>query len=72
MMMNTENKKISQSRKRRIERKIKMDDNDKMKSKLKKFKSEKTNKNNKGTKDLETELIKIKYANNPNKLQNAL
>ena len=37
--MNSENKKLSRNRKRRIERKIKMDD--KMKSLLNKIKSEK-------------------------------
>ena len=70
MIKNNGNKKISRNRKRRIIRQNKMDDN--MKSLLYKIKSEKKNKNVDKFKDLEIELVKIKYANNPNKLQSAL
>ena len=67
--MNNANKKLSRNRKRRNERKIKMDE--KMKSFLKKIKSEKK-KIIDNFKEIEIELFKIKYANNPNKLQFAL
>ena len=56
-MMNNENKKLSRNRKKRIERKNKINDN--KKSLLNKIKN------------LEIELVKIKYSNNPNKLQSA-
>ena len=68
--MNNENKKISRKRERRMGRKIKM--NDKMKITLNKIIYEKKKKNIKKIKELEIELVKIKYGNNPNKLQNAL
>ena len=70
--MNNENKKLSRNRKRRIERKSKIDDN--MKLLFKKIKSEKQkrNKNSDKIKELEIQLVRIKYVNNPNKLQNAL
>ena len=57
---------------RRIDRKIKMDD--KMKSLLKEIKSEKKKKNKKvdKIKELEIELVEIKYSNNRNKLENFL
>ena len=70
--MNNENKKLSRNRKRRIERKSKIDNN--MKLLLNKIKSEKKKKNkdfNK-IKQLEILLVNIKYANNPNKLQSEL
>ena len=60
MIMNNENEKLSRNRKRRIERKIKMDD--RMKSLIKKIKSQKK-KNTDNFKELEIELVKIKYAN---------
>ena len=71
-MTNNENKKLSRNRKRRIERKNKIDDN--MKLLLNEIKSEKKkkNKNLDKIKQLETLLINIKYANNPNKLQSEL
>ena len=67
--MNNENKKLSINRKRRIERKIKMDD--KMKSFFNEIKSamKKKNKNIDKIKQLEIELVKIKYTNNPTKLK---
>ena len=48
--------------------------NDEMKSVLNKIRTErkKKNKNVDGSKELEIELIKVKYANNPNKLQSEL
>ena len=65
--MNNENRKLS----RKIERKIKMDD--KMKTLLNKIKSEKKKNESIGKiKQLEIELVKIKYVNNPNKLQKVL
>ena len=70
MIINNENKKLSRNRKRRIERKSKIDKN--MKLLLNKIKSEKKKKNLDKVKQLEILLVQIKYANNPNKLQNAL
>ena len=72
MIINNENKKLSRNRKRRIERKIKMDD--KMKTLLNgiKYEKKKKNKNIDKIKELEIELVKIKYSNKPNKLQSAL
>ena len=69
MIINNENKKLSRNRKRRINRKNKIDDN--MKLILNKIKSEKKKKKkdlNK-IKQLEILLVNIKYANDPNKLQ---
>ena len=59
MVMNKENKKLSRNRKRRFERKIKMDAE--MKSLLNKIKSERKNKNKNidQIKNLEKELVKI-------------
>ena len=70
--MNNETKKLSRNRKRRIERKNKISDD--MKLPLNKIKSEKKkkNKNLDKIKQLEILLVQIKYADNPNKLQNAL
>ena len=70
--MNNENKKSSRNRKRRIERKIKLDD--KMKSLFNQIKSEKRkkNKNFDKIKELEINLVKINYAINPNKLHSEL
>ena len=72
MAMNKENKNLSRNRKRITERKIKMDA--KMKSLLNKIESERKNKNKNidKIKNLEKELVKIKYAINPNKLQSEL
>ena len=72
MIMNNENKKLSRNRKRKIDRNIKKDD--KMISLLNKIKTERKRKNKKvyKIKDLEIELVKVKYANNTNKLQSAL
>ena len=72
MKINNENKKLSRNRKRRIERKSKL--NDDMKLLLNKIKSEKRkkNKNLDKIKELEIRLVNIKYANNPNKLQSEL
>ena len=72
MIINNQNKKLSRNRKRRIERNIEMDDE--MKSLLKNIetKNEKKNKNVNKIKELEIKLVKIKYANNPDRLINAL
>ena len=66
--MNNEDEIISRSRKRRNERKIKMDDQ--MKSLLSKIKREKKRetKNIDKIKQLEIALVKIKYVNNPSKI----
>ena len=65
-----ENKKLSRNRKRRIERKNKL--NDDMKLLSNKIKTEKKKKNLDKVKQLEILLVNIKYANDPNKLENAL
>ena len=71
MIVHTENKKLSRIRKKRIERNIKIDNN--VKSILNKIETEKKtkNKNIGKIKELEIELVKLNYVNNPNKLQNA-
>ena len=60
MMMNNENEELSRDRKRRIERKIRMDD--RMKSLLNKIKTEKKKiyKNNDRIKKLEIEFVRFK------------
>ena len=68
--MNNENKKLSRNRKRRNERKSKIDNN--MKLLLNKIKSEKKKKTLDKVKQLEILLVNIKYANDPNKLQSEL
>ena len=70
--MNNENKKISRNKKRRIERRIKIVD--KMKSLLSKIESEKKKKikDIDKVKQIEIELPKIKYFNNPNFLESNL
>ena len=72
MIINNETKKLSRNRKRRIARKLNMSDD--MKLLLNKIKSEKKNKNKNldKIKQLEIILVNIKYANNPNKLEEAL
>ena len=72
MIINNENKKLSRNRKKRIDRKNKM--NDDMKLILNKIKSEKKkkNKNLDKMKQLEFLLVRIKYADKPNKLESAL
>ena len=72
MMTINENRKLSRNRKRRIERKNKI--NYDMKILLNKIKSEtkKKNKNLDKIKQLEILLVRIKYAANSNKLESAL
>ena len=72
LIIDNENKKLSRNRKRRIDRKNKL--NNDMKILLNKIKSEKKKKNKDldKIKELEILLVKIKYANNPNKLQSEL
>ena len=72
MITINENKKLSRNRKRRIERKNKL--NDDMKVLINKIKSEKKKKNRNldKIKQLKVLLVNIKYANDPNKLQSAL
>ena len=72
MIIDNENKKLSRNRKRRIDRKNKI--NNDMKLLLNKIKSEKRkrNKNFDRIKQLETVLVRIKYADKPDKLQSAL
>ena len=72
MIMNNENKKLSRNRKKRSNRRNKI--NDDMKFSLSKIKTEKKkkNKNFDKIKQLEVLIINIKYANDPHKLENAL
>ena len=72
MIMNNQTKKLSRNRKKRIDRRNKI--NDDMKLLLNKIKSEKKkkNKNLDKIKQLKILLVRIKYANNPNKLESAL
>ena len=72
LIIDNENKKLSRNRKRRIERKNKL--NDDMKILINKIKSEKKKKNKDfdKIKQLEILLVNIKYANDPNKLQSEL
>ena len=70
VIIDNENKKLSRNRKKRIERKSKIIDN--MKILLNKIKSEKKNKVLDKIKQLQIDLVNIKYSNNPGKLQNAL
>ena len=67
-----ENKKLSRNRKRRTNRKNKIDDD--MKLFLNKINTEKKkkNKNFDKIKQLESLLVRIKYADNPNRLESAL
>ena len=69
MMMDNENKELSRSRKRKIERKIRIDE--RMKSFLIGIKTEKKKnyKNIKKIKNSKTELVKINYADKPGKLK---
>ena len=69
MIINNKNRKLSRNSKQRIERRNKMDVN--MKSLLNKIKCETKKKIKKfdKIKNLEIELVKIKYVTNPNKLQ---
>ena len=69
VIIDNENKKLSRNRKKRIERKSKINDN--MKLLLNKIKSEKKKKLDK-IKQLEIDLVKIKYSKNPSKLQSEL
>ena len=72
MIINNENKKLSRNRKRRIDRKNKI--NNDLKILLSKIKSEKIkkNKNFGKIKQLEILLVRIKYADKPDKIQSAL
>ena len=72
MITNNESKNLSRNRKRRIERKLKMDD--KTKILLNKIEAERKKKNKifGRTKHLEFQLVKIKNVNNPNLLESKL
>ena len=72
MIRINEKKKLSRNRKRRINRKNKLKDD--MKLLLQRIKSEKKKKkkNLDKIKQLEILLVRIKHANDPNKLENAL
>ena len=69
MIINNENKKLSRNRKRRNERNIKMDG--KVKRLIDKSKYKKR-KNKDKLKTLEIEIVKLKFANKPDKLENPL
>ena len=71
MIINNENKKLSRIRKRRTERKSKIDNNMKLLLNKIKTKKKKKNKNLDKIKQLEILLVNINYANDPNKLENA-
>ena len=70
--MNNENEELSRNMKRRIKQKNERDD--KTKSLINEIKSEKKKKtkNIDKIKNLKIELVKIKYADKPNLLENAL
>ena len=72
MILNNENKKLSRKRKRRIDRRKKI--NNDLKIILNKIKSEKKKKNQNvdKIKELEILLVRIKHADNPNKVESAL
>ena len=72
LIIDNENKKLSRNRKRRLDRRSKI--NDDMKLLLNKIKSEMKKKNKIliKIKQLEILLVKIKYGDNRNKLENAL
>ena len=72
MIINNENKKLSRNRKRRIDRRNKI--NNDMKLLLNKIKSEKKQENENFDKirQLEIILVRIKYADKPDKLESAL
>ena len=70
MIIDNENKRLSRNRKRRTDRKNKL--NDDMKILLNKIKSEKKKKNLDKVKQLEKLLVQNKYANDPNKIQSEL
>ena len=72
MIMHNENKKLSRSRRRRNERRNKI--NDDMKLLLNKIRSEKKEKNKilDKIRQLEILLVRIKYADKPDKLEKAL
>ena len=70
VIIDNENKRLSRNRKRRIDRRIKI--NNDMKLLINKIKTEKKKKSLNKIKQLEILLVQIKYANNPNKLQSAL
>ena len=72
MIINNETKNLSRNRKRRIQRRLNM--NDDIKLLLNKIKSEKKkrNKNLDKIKNLEIQLVKIKYTNDLKKLNDAL
>ena len=72
MIMNNENKKLSRNRKKRIQRRNKM--NDDLKLLINKIKSEKKKKYKIFDKirQLEFLLVRIKYADKPDKLESAL
>ena len=68
--ISNDTKKLSRNGKKRIDRRNKT--NNDMKLLLNKTKTEKKKKNLDKVKQLEILLVRIKYANNPNKLKNAL
>ena len=72
MKMNNEKEKLSQNRKGRIERRIKIDD--KMKPKVNEIKTEKKKKqkNYDRIKESEIEMVKFKYFKYPNLLESKL
>ena len=72
MILNNENKKLSQNRKRRIDRRNKIIDDMKFLLNKIKTKTKKKYKNDEKIKQLEIILVRIKYADKPDKLESAL
>ena len=72
MIKNIKNEKLSQNRKRRTEKKIKMGDTKKYLSNKIKTKTKKRIENLDKIRELKSELCEIKYDNSPNKLQSEL
>ena len=72
MIIDNENKKLLRNRKRRIDRKNKINEHMKLLLIKIEFEKKKKNKNFDKTKQLEILLVGIKYANNPNKLQSEI
>ena len=68
MIINNETKKVSRNRKRRIDRKNKINNDMKLLSNKIKSAKRKRNKNFDRIKQLEILLVRIKYADKPDKL----
>ena len=72
MIMSNENKKLSRKRKKKIDRRNKINDDMKLVSIKIKSEKKKKNKNLEKIKQLEILLVTIKYADKPDKLESSL